>query len=146
MTTLLLTSPVDDDIYTGLWINHLRGDFRGARLTLSREAGGLLIAFLALFIAVTARGVWKLARYLLFVTGSSSIEQDGIYHQRQAILRNGSLAFDALWDLLRLGYSWRGRAGRITRRLLPSILLASLISLASAIAGMFVNMNEWENS
>jgi hypothetical protein len=137
MTTLLPTSPIDDDIYTGLWINHSRGDFRGARLTLSREAGGLVIAFLALFIAVTARGAWKLARYVLFVTGSSSIEQDGTYHQRQAVLRNGSLAFDALWDLLRLGYAWRGRASQIARRLLPSVFLASVIALVSVVAGTF---------
>lgn len=146
MTTLLPTSTIDDDIYTGIWINHSRGDFRGARLTLSREAGGLVIAFLALFIAVTARGVWKLARYLLFVTGSSSIEQEGTYHQRQAVLRNGSLAFDALWDLLRLGYSWRGRASKITRRLLPSILLALFISLPSAIAGMSIATHKWDKS
>jgi hypothetical protein len=145
MTTLLPTSPVDGDIYTGLWINHSRGSFRGARLTLSREAGGLVIAFLALFIAVAARGVWKLARYLLFVTGSSSIEQDGTYHQRQAVLRNESLAFDALWDLLRLGYAWRGRARKIARRLLPSILLALIIALASVVAGMSVNIVKYNS-
>lgn len=140
MATLLPTSPIDDDIYTGLWINHAQGDFRGARLTLSREAGGLVIAFLALFIAVTARGAWKLARYVLFVAGSSSIEQDGTYHQRQAVLRNGGLAFDALWDLVRLGYAWRGRARKIARRLLPSMLLASTIALVSVVAGTYVTV------
>jgi hypothetical protein len=139
MTTLLPTWSIDEDIYSGFWINRSRGAFRGATLTLSREAGGLVIAFLALFIAASARGIWKLARYLLHTVGSKTDDQDGTYHQRQAILRNGSLPFDALWDLLRLSYAWRGRAKKVFRRVFPAICLAAIISLASVAAGTFID-------
>jgi hypothetical protein len=49
-----------DNIYTGFWVNQAYGPFRGACLTLSHEAGGLLIAFLALFVTAASSSIWKM--------------------------------------------------------------------------------------
>ncbi|KAH6614799.1 hypothetical protein C7974DRAFT_442811 [Boeremia exigua] len=43
-----------NDIYTGFWVNQAYGPLRGACLTLSHEVGGLLIAFLALFVTAAS--------------------------------------------------------------------------------------------
>lgn len=137
MPLTLPTWSIDEDIYKGFWINQSLGRVRGATLTLDRQSGGLVIAFLALFIAATARSVWKITRFLIHCAESNPSAQDGIYHQRQAILRNQPLALNATLDLCQVGYVWRDRANRSPQRILPVILIASAISVASMIAGMF---------
>lgn len=136
MASLLLpTWPIDEDIYKGFWINQSLGAVRGATLTLDLQAGGLIIAFLALFIAATARSFWKITRFLVYAIESKLGKQDGVYHQRQAILRNQPLALDAVLDLCRLSYAWRDRAKGSQQRVLPVILIASAISAVSVAAG-----------
>lgn len=135
MSQTLPTWSIDEDIYKGFWINQSLGKVRGATLTLDLQAGGLIIAFLALFIAATARSVWKVTRFLVYANESTLGKQDGVYHQRQAILRNQSLALDAVLDLCRLSYAWRGRAKGSQQRILPVILIASAISVVSIAAG-----------
>ncbi|ENI08048.1 hypothetical protein COCC4DRAFT_20941 [Bipolaris maydis ATCC 48331] len=137
MSQTLPTWSIDEDIYKGFWINQSLGKVRGATLTLDLQAGGLIIAFLALFIAATARSVWKVTRFLVYANESTLGKQDGVYHQRQAILRNQSLALDAVLDLCRLSYAWRGRAKGSQQRILPVILIASAISVVSIAAGIF---------
>lgn len=141
MSLTLPNSSIDEDIYKGFWINWSLGRFRGATLTLDHEAGGLIVSFLALFIVVTGRSLWKITRFLVHVTESIPSKQDGVYHQRQAILRNQPLALNAVLDLLRLSYVWRNRAERTPQRTLPVTLAASAIYIASVIAGTFFKAN-----
>jgi hypothetical protein len=138
MPLTLPTWSIDEDIYKGFWINQSLGTVRGATLTLDRQAGGLIITFLALFIAAAARSFWKITRFLVYANGSNLSNQDGVYHQRQAILRNQSLALDAVLDLCRLSYVWRDRAKGSQQRILPVVLIASAISVTSIAAGTFV--------
>lgn len=132
MPVRLPTWSIDEDVYHGLWVDR---STHSARLTLDRQAGGVVIAFLALFVAATARSLWKITRFLLHAALSSSRSQHGSYHQTQAILRNQSLARDALLDLLRLSYVWRDRVHGVRFRTLPIALIACLISVASVAAG-----------
>jgi hypothetical protein len=141
MPLILPTWSTDEDIYKGFWINRSLGTVRGTTLTLDRQAGGLIIAFLALFIAATARSFWKITRFLVHATGSTLSKQDGVYHQRQAVLRNQSLALDAVLGLCRLSYVWRDRANGGQQQILPVILIASAISVISVAAG-----TSWESA
>ena len=70
---------------------------------------------------------------------SSSEAQDGLYHQRQAILRNSDTAQDGAWRLLMSMFAWRSgnRARRPILRLLPIIILAFAISSAFGVASIF---------
>ncbi|KAH9879753.1 hypothetical protein J1614_001776 [Plenodomus biglobosus] len=136
MPLTLPTWSIEEDIYKGFWINQSLGTVRGATLTLDRQNGGLVIAFLSLFIAATARSFWKIIRFLIYATVSILGKQDGVYHQRQAILRNQSLALDAVLDLCRLSWAWRDRAKGSQQRILPVILIASAISVFSVAAGL----------
>lgn len=137
MPLILPKGYIYDEVYNGLWVNQPFGSQRGATLTLDHQTGGIIIAFLALFIAAAARSLWKITRFMMHVcaTESASRNQDGIYHQRQVILRNQSIALNAVLDLCRLGYVWRDRAREGPQRVLPIILVASIISSASIAAG-----------
>lgn len=140
MLPTIPTGPIDKDIYKGFWINRSLGTVRGSTLTVDLQVGGLIIAFLALFLGVIARSVWKITRFLMHASVSTHSKQDEVYHQRQAILRNQSLAIDAILDLCRLGYARRDRARNTAQQILPIALIASAISVASISAGTFVEI------
>lgn len=131
---------MDDDILVGFWINHSFSNIRGATLTLDPGRGGLLIAFLALFVGATGRGFWKITRCILHFALSSDASPDGIHLQRQAILRNSRLALDAAFDLVETSYAWRRRAHATKRRVLPTALLALSTALAFVAAGTSISL------
>jgi len=137
MSNILSTGTGNYHVYLGFWTNWSYGRYTGATLTLSRTSAGLLIAFIAIFVGSTGKSFWRLACFMLHRRFSSASEQDAVYHQRQAILRNVSTGTDAARMLLNSMWMWRGRAHRPYRRLLPIILLALLISASFAIAGVF---------
>ena len=138
MATNAVLGSLDDDIYLGFWINRSFGYVRGATITLNRQGGGLLIAFLALFVSASGRGLWKIARCFLHLNFSSQADPDGLYLQRQAILRNSSLAFDAALVLVQTCFAWRGRGKRIRRRAIPVSAIAVLLATFFVFAGMLL--------
>lgn len=56
----------------------------------SRSDGGLLSSFIALFVTFSGTCFWRLACFVLHLRFSSYRPEDGLYHQRQAILRNAA--------------------------------------------------------
>jgi hypothetical protein len=129
--------PIDNDIYTGFWVNRSRGKFQAATITLDQRMWNLFIAFIALFVGATARSIWKLVRFAVHLAHSTHTNEDGVHHQRQAVLRNTSLATDAVLQAIQIGLVWRGRAaGRIGRRLRALSLLgvAAAVSLLTTAA------------
>jgi hypothetical protein len=127
-----------DHIYTGFWINHAFSPFRGACLTLSHQAGGLLIAFLALFIGAASRSAWKIICFLLHAAYATPVPQDGLYQQRQILLRNNSLPIATAVSMLRASTAWRNRAAEVKQRTLSVAVAALTFSLITAAAGAFL--------
>ena len=119
----------NDGVYTGVWVNRLHGSVKGATLTLNRQDGAFLIAFLALFVATTGRAMWKLVRCLLHFLLSSNGRFDGVYHQTQAVLRNSYLAHDAAQQFLQIGFVWRNHKDH-RRYSTPGL---SLLSISMAV-------------
>ena len=139
MGTRYLDAATDnDDVYIGVWTNHLHGSIYGATLTLEGQTGGFLIAFLALYVGATGKSFWKIARFLLHSLFSSSATPDGVYHQRQAILRNAASAPDAAWELLKTGFAWKKRTTSNWRRLLPVLLVALTVFASFLVAGKYI--------
>lgn len=52
-------------MYTGVWINWSNGVVLGSTLTLSSRDGGLLTAFLAIFISAAGAALWRILSYIL---------------------------------------------------------------------------------
>jgi len=138
----LPTASVEEDIYTGFWINRSLGTFHGATLTLSQQSGAVLIAFIALYIGATGRSFWKITRFALHTFSSRETAQDGVYHQRQATLRNTPLAHDAALGLLQVDLAWRKRAGNMHRRIVPTAWLAIMVSAASVGLSIHCTSNQ----
>ena len=125
-----------DNIYTGFWVNQAYGPFRGACLTLSQEAGGLLIAFLALFVTAASSSIWKITRFMLHTTYATPKVhlQDGLHQQRQILLRNTALPINTALSMLWASKVWRNRAANPRKRTIPVAALALAVSAIFAAA------------
>jgi len=123
----------------GFWTNWDHGKIEGATITLTRRNGGLLVAFIAIFIGAAGKSFWRLACFLLHRMCSKSSPQDGVYHQIQAVLRNSDTAQDAAWSLSQVLWAWRipARLRKPYPRLLGIILLALFVSISFGVAGVF---------
>jgi hypothetical protein len=88
---------------------------------------------------LTQTSFWRLGCFTLHRYFSSFEAQDGLYHQRQAILRNSDTAQDGAWRLLMSMFAWRSgaRARKPILRLLPTIILAFSISAVFGVASIF---------
>lgn len=127
----------NDDVYLGVWTNWAHGRIRGATLTLSRRNGGLLTAFLALFVTFVGTRFWRIGCFFIHRYFSSKDARDALCHQQQAILKNAANSTSGLWTLLCACWAWRRNGLAPYRRLLPSIFFAILISMAFAVATIF---------
>ena len=124
-------------IYTGLWINWSHGAILGATITLNQRDGGLLTAFLAIFVSVAGAACWRITAYAIHQCRASQDYKDALHHQQQAILCNTDGPAGALWDFLQLPWYWRDHAVRPFVRSLPLALLALLNSAVFGVAGIF---------
>lgn len=125
------------DFYQGNWINWSHGRIFGATITLNRRDAGLLIAFIALFVTLTGTAFWRIACFALHHYFSKEAPRDGLYHQRQAILRNSANGASGLCTLTQLVWAWRNHTSHLYRRLLPVVILTILCLGAFATASIF---------
>lgn len=106
-------TPVSYAVYTGVWTNWSRGSIMGATSTLSQADANLLIAFIAFFVALVGTRFWRISCFIAHVfIYSRSQSQDGLYHQRQALLRNAFSSEAGLLNLFQLSWAWRKTAER----------------------------------
>lgn len=126
-------------VHTGTWTNWTHGAVLGATWTTSLQNGAYLVAFLALFVRVAGGHFWDIFCYVLFQLRSTARDEDGLFHQQQAVLRNTGSDSRAAWKFLTLGWYWRKMAKRTWKRTLPLVFGAILNILAFGAAGIFVS-------
>ncbi|KAF7505123.1 hypothetical protein GJ744_001263 [Endocarpon pusillum] len=138
MNSAVIQSAVQEsDVYVGLWTDWSHGSIAGATLTLTKRDGGLLTAFIAVFVTVIGERFWFIVSFVAHMILSREGAQDGIYHQRQAILHNASPSA-ALWRLFRISWAWRRHHNAsLFKRIFPSLLLSFITLSAFAAAGIF---------
>ena len=125
------------EVYLGHWTNWSRGKVLGSTITLSSRNGGLLTAFLAIFVAVAGTSFWRIASFVAHQRRSSRDPQDGLHQQQQVILRNSGAPSDALWNFMQLGWYWRKSAERTSKRSASLTIMALLTMLFWLLAGIF---------
>ncbi|KAH8880208.1 hypothetical protein GQ53DRAFT_670404 [Thozetella sp. PMI_491] len=130
-------SSIAYDVHLGAWTDWSRGPVLGATLTLTREDGNLLIAFLAFFVALVGTRFWRIVCLILHYTYSRGSPRDGVHHQRQVFLRNAPNPEVAVWTLADMGVSWRHKAEHVWSRLLPILGLALVCMVGFVLAGGF---------
>jgi hypothetical protein len=115
-------------------------------LTLTKENGELLIAFLAFYVALIGTRFWRLSCLALHRLYSTDVHTDGLYHQRQALLRNGPNAESSFWTLAQLAWTWRHLANRVWRRMLPllgfSVLCFAFWSVGAGFSSRLFSLND----
>ena len=124
-------------IYIGPWVNWDRGLILGSTITLSSRDGGLLTAFLALFVSTAGVALWKIISYTLHQIRASRDFQDGLHHQQQLILRNVGSPASSSWELSKLFFYWWRCAERPLLRSVPLALLALCNLVLFGLAGIF---------
>lgn len=128
------TGSLSQHVYTGFWVNKAYKSPYGATLTLSRQTGGFLIAFLAIYVGFVGTSVWNIVRFCLHVKFSSRLRPDGIYHQRQVLLKNARTAPEAVVDSFQLFWAWRNRSKESVWRLFSVATVAATVASAFAVA------------
>ncbi|EXA31818.1 hypothetical protein FOVG_16960 [Fusarium oxysporum f. sp. pisi HDV247] len=107
------------EIYTGSWTDWSRGSVLGATITLSSRDTSLLLAFIAAFVTVIAVRLWVIICFTVHQILSTNGKHDGLYYQRQVILRNTKSAPAAAWLFLQQAWYWRGIAISAVTRTIP---------------------------
>lgn len=125
------------DIHLGFWVNWSQGRLNGSTLTLTRDNGNLLISFVAIFIALIGKSLWRICCFVLLRCFSTISPADGLHHQRQAILRNAATPEDGAWKFTQTVLAWRKSARRPFSRLLPLAFLGFITFLALLVGGIF---------
>lgn len=126
----------DYSVYIGLWTNWSRGKIAGSTITLTNRNGTILTSFLAIFITLVGTSFWRMACFVLHQRSSSSTAQNGLYHQRQAILRNAANGTNGFISFLRIFWTWRSRSQGMLRRIVPLMGLAVICMTLFAAAGV----------
>lgn len=134
MSSLTLASGDYLDVHLRFWTNWSHGKVRGTTITLTRNNGGLLIAFVAIFVGATGRSLWRIFCFILHYLLSTPMEsKDGFHHQRQAIIRNSDTASQGGWQLLTSVVTWKRWSVRphfIVGRSLSYLTVAVLVKIS----------------
>ncbi|KAM0405885.1 hypothetical protein ACHAPZ_002635 [Fusarium culmorum] len=125
------------EIYTGSWTDWSRGRVLGATLTLSSKDASLLLAFIAAFVTVVAIRLWLIIAFTTHQFTAAGGKHDGLYYQRQVILRNVKSAPAAAWLFIQQAWDWRGIARSSYSRTLPLALFCILYSVGFAVLAVF---------
>lgn len=123
-------------VYLGTWINWSKGKVLGSTLTMTQRNGALLVAFFALFITYVGSRLWRIFCFAVHHAKSASGPQDGIYHQRQAILKNSSNATDGFLSWCQLLMAWRTIGNRTYQRVIPIALLTFILAVGLIAASL----------
>ncbi|KAF2140483.1 uncharacterized protein K452DRAFT_309634 [Aplosporella prunicola CBS 121167] len=138
MSTSVTDTIANGGVYLGAWTNWSHGSVQGATITLTKRDGGLLIAFLALFVTTTGASFWRLFCFVAhFALSNRSGPQDGLYHQMQAVLRNAATTTTGVIYFTQLLGSWRQHAQNPWKRVLPLLGFTALIMAVFSIASIF---------
>ncbi|KAL9105978.1 MAG: hypothetical protein Q9227_008933 [Pyrenula ochraceoflavens] len=125
-------------VYIGVWTNwSLGGRATGSVITLTHRNGAFLTAFLAVFVTFAGSRLWRILCFVLHQFLLSKSAQDGLYHQRQAILRNAMDEKSGFFSLGRVLWAWHVTAHRPYYRMIPIISFALLASIVFALGGLF---------
>lgn len=123
-------------VYTGVWTNWTHGAVYGLTLTLNNRTGPIFVAFLAMYVQVVGSHFWQLLAFIIFRVRFKN-PTDGLHLQHEAILRNAGSGVNALMQIFRTGWAWRGRTRNPLLRSSSYGLPALFSVLAFATAGFF---------
>ncbi|KAH7354272.1 hypothetical protein B0T11DRAFT_126143 [Plectosphaerella cucumerina] len=127
-------------IYTGVWTDWTLGRVSGATLTLSARTGATFLSFLAFFVTLVGARTWRLVGFIAHQALAKDGAHDGLYYQRQHILRNTITPADATWQFLQQSWHWRKTVQRGWLRTVPWAVCAAAYLCLFAAASIFSSL------
>lgn len=125
------------EIYTGTWTDWSRGPVLGATITLSSRDASLLLAFIAAFVTIVAIRLWVIIGFSVHQVLATGNKHDGLYYQRQVILRNTKSAPAAAWLFLQQAWYWTGIAQSAVLRTIPLAVFCVLYFVGFTVLAIF---------
>jgi hypothetical protein len=122
--------------YTGVWVDWSMGLARGTTITLSSSNGNLL-AFIATFVTVVSVRLWRILCFASHQALATRGSHDGLYYQRQHILRNTTSPMDAAWHFILQSWYWRGVADKSAGRAIPWAVCGTLYVALFGVLAIF---------
>lgn len=127
-------------VYVGLWRDYSESGLNQVILTLPLRWGNVLVSFLALVVSFAGTATWKIVAYALHQARvRQATRNDPLQQQVQALLRNRTTPVSALSDAFWITLAWAQSPHPALRTLLPTALLAGLITVAFAVFSIFVS-------
>ncbi|KAF4345546.1 hypothetical protein FBEOM_496 [Fusarium beomiforme] len=125
------------EIYIGTWTDWSRDPVLGATITLSSRDASLLLAFIAAFVTIVATRLWVIISFTAHQFLATGGKHDGLYYQRQVILRNAKSAPAAAWLFLQQAWYWRGIARSTIARTVPWAMFCVLYFIGLTLLAIF---------
>jgi len=124
---------MSESVYTGQWTDHSASPILGARITISSQNAGYIIAFVAIFCGLVGSSAWKLVAYVVHQSQASDDCENGMHFQLQASLRNSATHTAFIINVVRIIYAWQ------SRQLKKSTVkkASSLVALATSLSLLF---------
>lgn len=110
------------------------GRLRGSTLTLPKESGSILIAFLALFVGIVGSHLWSMLCFIIHQYRATPRKHNDLFYQLQALLRSSTSPVMTVWNILIIIGS--RRSWRMFLRCLPLLLLSASYMVLLAAAGL----------
>ena len=128
---------MSEAVITGQWTDWSSGSILGARITISSQDAGYIIAFIAIFCGLVGSSAWKLVAYIVHLRQATDQGEDGMHFQLQAALRNSATHTAFVLNVVRIIHAWQSRpSSRSTvKRASSLVALATSVSLLFTAAG-----------
>lgn len=108
----------------------------GATLTLPRQAGVVLIAFMALFISFAGSHLWNIVCFAMHQIRATPDDRGDTHRRVQVLLRNGYSESRVLTDMIKIGWNRRHVAPSALCRYISLLCITGMHMLAISAAGL----------
>lgn len=120
------------------WINHSTNVFSGWTITVTALTSAFIFAGLAILVALAGEGVWTISAFLLHQYRTTQEPQTALFRQFQVILRNPNSSSLTAWEILRTGFTWRGKVRYARLKALALACWPLVIFIGFSAAGILV--------
>ncbi|KAH7087776.1 hypothetical protein FB567DRAFT_353579 [Paraphoma chrysanthemicola] len=126
----------DRFVKKGFWINRAHGQVMGQTLTVEARTGTVIVALLTILASIGTAQLWNLFTFLLHQYQADGQDADGLFWQRQALLRTMPTPTALMADSLKLSWTWKNKVPRALLRCSAIFLVALCFAIASVAAGI----------
>ncbi|KAI0441135.1 hypothetical protein F4803DRAFT_563304 [Xylaria telfairii] len=125
------------DVYVGWWTNWSKGNsITGATITIPSSSASLLVAFLAVFLSLTASHLWRLTAYVIYCWrhDADQIESRPLRRQQQVVFKSDMSAVSAALLLGEMMWINRSKPAALRDSYLPILLSITCAALGITLS------------